>query len=77
MSKIVTGVIRGRTIELTDDPGVADGQQVEIAIKTVPPPRPWGEGLQRCAGAFAVSWTEEDDRILEKMYRERQQDIAE
>jgi hypothetical protein len=33
-------VIHGRTIELKDDPGIADGQQVEIIIKTIPPPRP-------------------------------------
>jgi hypothetical protein len=77
MTRTVHGVIRGRTIELTQDPGVADGQQVEISIKAVPPPRPWGEGLRRCAGAFAADWTEEDDRILDEIYRGRKQDTRE
>ena len=71
MTRTVYGKIHGRTIELTEDPGVADGQQVEIIIKTVPPPRARGEGLWRCAGAFASDWTEEDDRILEEIYQER------
>lgn len=74
MVRQVHGVIQGRTIELTEDPGFADGQQVEITIKTVPNPRPWGEGLRRCAGAFATEWTEEDDRILEEIHQERKRD---
>jgi hypothetical protein len=74
MLRQVHGVIHGRTIELTEDPGVADGQQVEITIKTVSNPRPWGEGLRRCAGAFAAEWTEEDDRILDEIHQERKRD---
>ncbi len=74
MVKQVQGVIHGRTIELSEDPGVADGQQVEITIKTLPTPRSWGEGLRRCAGAFASDWTEEDDRILEEIHQERKRD---
>jgi hypothetical protein len=74
MVKTLRGVIHGRTIELVEDPGVAEGQQVVITIKTVPSPRPWGEGLRRCAGAFAADWTEEDDRILEEIYQERKRD---
>jgi hypothetical protein len=74
MVRQLQGVIHGKTIELTEDPGVADGQQVEITIKTVPTPRPWGEGLRRCAGAFAADWTEQDDGILEQIYQERKRD---
>ena len=74
MVRQIHGVIHGRTIELTEDPGVADGQQVEITIKTVANSRPWGEGLRRCAGAFATDWTEEDDRILEEFHQERRRD---
>jgi hypothetical protein len=68
------GKVRGTTIELDEDPGVADGQEVEITIKTVPARRPWGEGLRRCAGALADEWTEEDDRILEEIHQERKRD---
>jgi hypothetical protein len=74
MVKHVQGVIHGRTIELAEDPGVADGQQVEITIRTVPSPGPWGEGLRRCAGAFAADWTEDDDRIFEEIHQERKWD---
>jgi hypothetical protein len=73
MTRTVHGVIHGRSIEFAEDLGIADGQEVETTVKTVPtsPPKPWGEGLRRCAGAFAADWTEEDDRILELLYQER------
>jgi hypothetical protein len=74
MVRQLQGVVHGKTIELSEDPGVADGQQVEITIRTVPTPRPWGEGLRRCAGAFAADWTEEDDRIFEQMHLDRKRD---
>jgi hypothetical protein len=47
MNKHVQGAIHGPTIELAEGPGVADGQRVEITIKTVPNPGPWGEGLRQ------------------------------
>ncbi len=49
MNKIVHGIIRGKTIELTEDPGVADGQQVEVQLKAVEA-EAWGEGTSfgRC-----------------------------
>jgi hypothetical protein len=74
MTRTIQGVIHGRLIELREDPGVADGQQVEIIIKTVPAARPWGEGLRRCAGALAAEWTEEDDRIVEQIHQDRKRD---
>lgn len=74
MTRTLRGVVHGRTVELTEDLGVADGQQVEITIKTVASPKPWGEGLRRCAGAFAADWTDEDDRILEEIHQERKRE---
>lgn len=74
MTKTVHGVIHGRTIELAEDLGIAEGQQVEIIVKTVPASKPWGEGLRRCAGAFATDWSEEDDRIWAEIYQERKRD---
>ncbi len=74
MTRSLLGVVRGRTVELAEDLGVADGQQVEITIKTVVSPVSWGEGLRRCAGAFAADWTDEDDRILEEIQRERKRE---
>ena len=36
MTKIMHGKVHGRTIELDDDPGVAEGQEVEVQMKVVP-----------------------------------------
>ncbi len=69
MIKQVQGVIHGRTIELTEDLGVEDGQQVMITIQTVPSSRPWGEGILRTAGALADD--PEWDVIMEKIYQDR------
>jgi hypothetical protein len=72
MIKILHGVMNGKTIELSDDPGFPAGQEVEVSVTLLPDRNaPWGEGLRRCAGALANEWTEEDDRILEEIYQQR------
>jgi len=72
MSRLMHGIVHGRTIELTDDPGVPEGQEVRILVTAVVPrEEPWGAGLRRCAGAMADEWTDEDDRILERLQHER------
>ena len=53
MTKTVHGTVHGRTIELNEDLGVAEGQQVEIRVKLMPPARNWGEGIVRSAGGWA------------------------
>jgi hypothetical protein len=72
MTKIMHGIIRGKTIELDQEAGVPEGQEVEIAIRTIQtPPRtePWGEGLRRTTGALAnIPGLDED---MEKILRER------
>lgn len=37
MSRTVHGRLRGRTIELDEDLGIPDGQEVEVQIQVVPP----------------------------------------
>ena len=71
MTKTLHGQIRGRTIEVVEDLGLAEGQQVEIKLKIVPSTGTWGDGLRRCAGALANEWTDEDDRILEEIHKDR------
>ena len=71
MTKTLHGQIRGRTIEVVEDLGLAEGQQVEIKLKIVPSTGTWGDGLRRCAGALANEWTDEDDRILEELHKDR------
>lgn len=71
MVKLIHGVVHGKTIELKDEIGLADGQEIEITVRIVHPKDKWGEGILRCAGAMAPHWTEEDDRILEEIYQDR------
>ncbi len=72
--KIVHGVIRGKTIELDEELGVADGREVEVQVKVIEPAANWGEGLRRCAGILADDWSAEDDRILEEIHQSRKED---
>jgi hypothetical protein len=74
MNKIIQGVIHGSTIQLSENPGLADGQSVQVVVQAVEPPRPWGEGIRKSAGALADQWTEEDDKILEEIYQDRKRD---
>jgi hypothetical protein len=74
MSKTLHGTVRGRTIELDEDLGIGEGQEVEVNVKLVKAAKPWGDGLRRCAGALANEWTEEDDHILERIRQDRKRD---
>jgi hypothetical protein len=74
MTKNVHGIIRGKTIELAEDLGVAEGQAVEVQVTVVGSGANWGAGLQRAAGALAGAWSGEDDKILDQLRRDRQQD---
>jgi hypothetical protein len=75
MAKTIHGKVHGKTIELDEDPGLADGQDVEITVRTVPPAtgrRP-GEGFLRTEGALAND--QEWDDVMEQIYQDRKQDI--
>ncbi len=95
MTRVVHGVVHGKTIEISEDLGMLDGQAVELIVtaspvsgpcaeeirpgkapKRLPPPPPgWQPGSTRtAAGMLADSWTEEDDRILEEIYRDRKRE---
>jgi len=55
MTKVIYGRIHGRTIELTEDLGLTDGQEVEVSVRTVTPTstRKPGEGFLGTEGALA------------------------
>lgn len=74
MVKAAHGKVHGKTIELVEDLGLSDGQEVEVQVTVLPASGRPGEGLQRCAGALAKDWTEEDDRILEEIHKDRKRD---
>ena len=69
MSIVMQGVVHGNTIELSGPPGVADGQEVEVVVRIMQPPRKWGEGIMRSAGACAD--VEGFDEAFEEVQRER------
>lgn len=71
MAETIRGVIHGKTIELATDPCINDGQAVEVEVRIVRKAATWGEGILRSAGAMAEYWTEEDDRILEQLRKDR------
>jgi hypothetical protein len=69
MTKTLHGKVHGWTIELDEDPGVAEGQEVEVQMKVISPPKKWGEGILRTAGALADDpyW----DGIMEEIHKAR------
>lgn len=53
MSNVIEGTIRGKTIELATDPGLADGQAVRVIVKPIPTPEQQREAILRTAGSMA------------------------
>jgi hypothetical protein len=68
-SKLARGVVHGKTIELTKDLGLAEGQEVEVQVRVVVAGRTWGEGILRSAGILADD--PEWDDIMEQIDRQR------
>lgn len=81
MSKTVFGTVYGRTIELKDDLGLPEGEQVEITVRPAKSlhSEPWGEGLRRSAGALAgIPGLDEDmGEILQERKAARFREISE
>jgi hypothetical protein len=74
MNKTLHGKVHGKTIELDEDLGVADGQEVEVTVRTILSQvvRQPGEGFLRTEGALAddTEW----DAIMEEIYQDRKRD---
>jgi hypothetical protein len=74
MTKTIHGKVHGKTIELDEELGVPDGQEVEITVRTMVPSatRQPGEGFLRTEGALADDpyW----DAIMEEIHEERKKD---
>ena len=71
MAEVVEGIIHGKTIELAVDPGLQDGEIVEVVIRRVKPSPSWGEGIKAAAGALA-QMPPEYFADLDEIVRERQ-----
>lgn len=74
MSKTLHGKVHGKLIELDQDPGLAEGQEVEITVTALPSaadPQS-GKGLLRTEGVLADD--QEWDGIIEEIYHDRKRD---
>ncbi len=79
MTKTLHGKVRGMTIELDEDLGVVDGQEVEVQVRMIRPqkrlpgpPPGWQPGsTETAAGMMAEHWTDEDVRFLVAIERDR------
>ena len=74
MTKTLHGKVHGKLIELDQDPGLAEGQEVEITVRAIASgtnPQS-GEGLLRTEGVLADD--QEWDAIMEEIYRDRKRD---
>ena len=69
MTRTIHGIVHGQTIELREDLGVAEGQEVEIQVKIVQSTQTWGEGIRRSAGGWADC--PEMDSIMETIRQNR------
>jgi hypothetical protein len=72
MNRTMHGIVHGKTIELDEDFGIAEGQEVEIQVKVIATTRAAGGGFLRTEGALADDpyW----DDIMEQIYQERKRD---
>jgi hypothetical protein len=69
MTKTLTGIVHGNTIELLTDAGLAEGVKVEVQIRIIP--TPGSSKLIERAHDFSIDWTDEDDQILAEIARDR------
>jgi hypothetical protein len=78
MTRVLRGVIHGKTIQLDENTGLDDGRQVEVILRVrgLPgPPAGWQPGsTETAAGMMADGWTEEEDRIQEEIQQDRRKD---
>ena len=75
MTTSLRGVIRGKIIELADDPGIEDGRGVEVTIRTTANAAAQVEAILRTAGSMADD--PEFDAAMAKIQQERHVDRPE
>ena len=64
-TNMLKGVVHGKTIELAEEPGLPDGQQVTVILQAaaVEPAAAQGEGLRRAFASWADEGAELDDYL--------------
>jgi hypothetical protein len=69
MGRVIEGVVHGRTVELSEDPGVSDGERVQVVLSSGSAEEDWKRAVMRTAGALAddPDW----DRIMAEVHQAR------
>jgi hypothetical protein len=72
MTETLHGKVHGKTIELNENLGMAEGQEVEVQVRAIQPSKKWGEGILRTTGALADDpyW----DAMMEQIHQQRKGD---
>jgi hypothetical protein len=74
----VQGVIHGTTIELKEDPGLADGVEIEVILlprRVVNEPAPGGPGERTTAAGMLAHLPPEVDEEIETIIRDRKKGV--
>jgi hypothetical protein len=72
MPIVLRGVIHGKTIELLSDPGLADGQEIEMTIRPLAEPDTRIAAILRTAGSMADH--PEFKAVMDMVQRDRDSD---
>jgi hypothetical protein len=70
------GVIHGNIIELRNSLGFQDGQKVVVSVSAATDKLEPDAETRYPPGSHALHWTEQDDRILADLHRQRQADVG-
>ncbi|MBI1902106.1 MAG: hypothetical protein HYS13_13470 [Planctomycetia bacterium] len=64
-TNMLKGVVHGRTIELAEEPGLPDGQEVMVILQAaaVEPAAAQGESLRRAFGSWSEEGADLDDYL--------------
>jgi len=82
MNRTIRGRVHGKTIQLDEDPGVPEGEEVEIQVTIIrrkkqlpgPPPGWQPGGGKSTAGLLMDLGTEEEDRLLREIHEDRRRE---
>jgi hypothetical protein len=72
MSKTIQGIIQGKSIALEAEPGMADGQRVEVMVRPVLDPDERKRRLAALSGSLA-HLPDQEWESLDAIVRERQE----
>ncbi len=78
MSHIIQGVIRGNTIELKENPGLSDGEEIDVILRprrVAPDASALRAGQRPTAAGMLAHLPPEVDLELEKIIQERKQGV--